>query len=471
MYKCATQGTMIVAIQFGQKKCKMQKRITTTIFLFFLSVNQIFSQVNIDAAINSELNDLVTAYKTIHAAPELSGHEEKTSSYIAEQLKKLGYNVTENIGKFKNRTWKGYGVVGILKNGKGPVVLVRTEMDALPLIEKTALPYASTIKTKNDAGDEVGVMHACGHDIHMAIFLGVAKIMVDMKTKWSGTLVMVAQPAEEAGPGASGAEAMLNDGLYTRFPRPDYILGLHQTPALVTGKVGFISGYSNAVTGAGEIVMRGVAAHPARPQDAKDPVVMSAELIMALQTIVSRETNPFEPVTLTIGVIQGGTAANIIPEEVHLKFNVRALNDAVYDKTIAAITRMVNGVAITAGVPNDRMPVITSLKGYPANYNNPALTERISKVFKKVIGEENVINTKPLLTGEDFSYYSLDKTIPGLFFSIGSADTEKYNESIKTGIPLPSNHSPFMSPVPDTTIRTGVKAMSSAILELLKVRQ
>jgi len=447
----------------------MRKKTSTIIFVFFLSINQIFSQANLDDAINRELDDLVTAYKTIHAAPELSGHEEKTSSYIAAQLKALGYNVTENIGKFQNRTWKGYGVAGILKNGNGPTVLVRTEMDALPLIEKTALPYASIVKVKNDVGVEVGVMHACGHDIHMAVFLGVAKIMVDMKAKWNGTILMVAQPAEEAGPGASGAEAMLNDGLYTQFPKPDYIVGLHQTPALVTGKVGLMSGYSNAVSGTGEIVVRGVAAHPARPQDAKDPVVMSAELILALQTIVSRETNPFDPVTLTIGVIEGGTASNIIPEEVHLKFNVRALNNEVYDKTIAAIARMANGVAETSGVPENRMPIVTSLKGYPANYNDPALTDRISKVFKKVMGEENVINTKPLLTGEDFSYYSLDKTIPSLFFSIGSADPQKYNESLKTGIPLPSNHSPFMTPVPDTTIKTGVKAMSSAIFELLRI--
>jgi len=448
----------------------MIKNITTIIFVFSLGSHQVFSQVNIDNAINKELSDLVNAYKTIHAAPELPGQEEKTSFYIAAQLKGLGYDVTENIGKFKNRPWKGYGVAGILKNGNGPTVLVRTDMDALPITEKTALPYASTVKAKNEVNELVGVMHGCGHDIHMAVFLGVAKIMAEMRTKWRGTLLMIAQPAEEAGPGASGAEAMLNDGLYTRFPRPDYLLGLHQTPALVTGKVGLVPGYSNAVTGAGEIVVRGVGAHPARPQDGKDPVVMAAELILTLQTIISRETNPFDPVTLTIGSIQGGTAANIIPEEVHLKFNVRALNDEVYDKTIAAITRMANGIAMTSGVPGDRMPVVTSLKGYPANYNDPALTERISRVFKREMGGENVVNVKPLLTGEDFSYYGLGKAIPGLFFSIGSADAEKYNESLRTGIPLPSNHSPFMVPVPDTTIKTGVKAMASAIFELLKIR-
>ena len=447
----------------------MKYPITIAAFFLFTSTS-IFAQTNLDKAIDAALPDLVTTYKTIHASPELSGYEEQTSARIASRLKSLGYEVTDHIGKFQNKPWKGYGVVGRLKNGKGPVVMVRTEMDALPLVEKTGLPYASTVKVKNDAG-ELGVMHSCGHDIHMAIFLGCAKILAERKDEWRGELLLVAQPAEEAGPGGSGAEAMLNDGLYVNFPKPDYVLGLHQTPALIAGQVALLQGYSNAVSGAGEIVVRGVGAHPARPQDAKDPVVISAELILALQTIVSRETNPFDPVSLTIGVIQGGTAANIIPDEVRLKFNVRALSNEVYDKTIASITRMARGVAITAGVPEDRMPVVTSVRGYPANYNDPALTARISNVLKKTMGESNVTTAKPVLTGEDFSYYSLEKKIPSLFFTIGSSDSVKYAESIKTGIPLPSNHSPTMVPVPDGTIKTGVKAMTTAVFELLNTRR
>ncbi|GHN01594.1 putative amidohydrolase [Cytophagales bacterium WSM2-2] len=439
-----------------------------TIILVFLGSRQNFAQTKNDNAIDKTLPGLIAAYRQIHAAPELSGHETQTAALIAAQLKSLGYEVTENIGKFQGKPWKGYGVVGHMKNGKGPVVLVRTEMDALPLTEKTSLPFASTVKVKNDVGEETGVMHACGHDIHMAVFLGVAKILADSKDQWHGELLLVAQPAEEAGPGGSGAEAMLNDGLYTRFPQPDFIVGLHQTPALVAGQVALLSGYSNAVSGAGEIIVRGVGAHPARPQESKDPVVISAELILALQTIVSRETNPFDPVSLTIGVIQGGTAANIVPEEVHMKFNIRALSNEVYDKTIASVTRMANGVAITAGVPDNRMPIVTSAKGYPANYNDPVLTERILRIFKKVMGENNVLAGKPLLTGEDFSYYSLDKKIPSLFFNIGSSDPLRYAESLKTGVALPFNHSPMMIPVADLTIKTGVKAMTSAVFELFK---
>ena len=281
----------------------MIKNSVAFILYFFLTINQVFSQINLDNAIDKELNDLVTTYKAMHALPELSGHEEKTSVFIAAQLKALGYKVTENVGKFQNRNWKGYGVIGVMTNGNGPTVLVRTDMDALPIIEKTNLAYASTVTTKNDAGEEVGVMHACGHDIHMTVFLGVAKMLVETKMQWHGTVVMVAQPAEEAGPGASGAEAMLSDGLYNKFPKPDYILGLHQMPDIIAGKVGIAPGYTTSISGAGEIIVRGKGGHSSKPQDAKDPIVISAELIMALQTIISREINPLTPATLTIGSI------------------------------------------------------------------------------------------------------------------------------------------------------------------------
>jgi len=446
----------------------MIRTFSMCIPLLFLTGNQIFSQAKLDHAINKELSSLVDVYKSFHRAPELSGHEQNTSSYIAAQLKSLGYDVTENVGKFTNRTWKGYGVIGVLKNGAGPVVLVRTDMDALPIIERTYLSYASNVTTKNDAGEEVGVMQACGHDIHMTIFLGVAKMLVEFKSQWHGTVLMVAQPAEEAGPGASGAEALLNDGLYARFSKPDYILGLHQMPDIIAGKVGIAPGYTTSISGAGEIIIRGIGGHSSKPQDAKDPIVISAELIMALQTIVSRETDPLIPATLTIGSIQGGTAGNIIPEEVRMKFNLRTLDEQVCDKMIASVIRIAKGVGIAAGLPDDKLPIVNVTKGYPANYNDPHLTEIMTGVFKKAIGAGNVLAIEPKMIGEDFPYYSLNRTIPSLLFLLGSIDSVKYNESVQTGIALPSLHSPFMAPSPDLTIKTGIKTMTSAVLELLK---
>ena len=446
----------------------MIKNSAAFILYFFLAINQVFSQVNLDNAIDKELNDLITTYKTLHAAPELSGHEQKTSTFIAAQLKALGYNVSENLGKFQNRNWKGYGVIGVMKNGNGPTVLIRTDMDALPVIEKTNLPYGSTAITKNDAGEEVGVMHACGHDIHMTIFLGVAKMLVEMRSQWHGSVVMVAQPSEEAGPGASGAEALINDGLYTRFPKPDYILGLHQVPDIMAGKVGIAPGYTTSISGAGEIIVRGIGGHSSKPQDAKDAIVISAELIMALQTIVSRETNPLTPATLTIGSIQGGTAGNIIADEVHMKFNLRTLDENECDKMIASVIRIAKGVGSTAGLPDDKLPIVNIIKGYPANYNDPDLTKQIIQVFEKAIGKNNVTNPQPSLIGEDFSYYSLGKKIPSLFFLLGSTDSLKYNESKQKGVALPGLHSPFMAPSPDLTIKTGIKTMTSAVLALLK---
>jgi len=438
--------------------------------LILLTTLPAFSQVNIDNAIQKDLNSWVATYKALHAAPELSGHEEKTSAFIAAQLKALGYEVTENIGKFANKPWHGYGVVGVMKNGDGPVLMLRTDMDALPVVEQTGLPYASTIKVKNDAGTETGVMHACGHDIHMTVFLGVAKLLVATKNEWKGTIVLVAQPAEEGGPGASGAEAMLNDGLYTRFPKPAYILGLHQVPELPAGQVGMAPGYTTCVSAGGEIVVRGVGAHSSKPQEGKDPIVISAQLVLALQTIISREVNPLTPATLTVGSINGGTAANIIPDEVRMKWSMRALDNAICDKIIASMQQKARGIGIAAGLPDDKLPVVMVFKGYPANYNDPHLNERVSTALKKPLGEDNVTVAEPALIGEDFSYYGMDKKIPSLFFTLGGVDPVRYAESKRTGVALPTLHSPFMYPAPELTIKTGVKAMMAAVFELMGKR-
>jgi len=422
----------------------------------------------VDQWIDQNLESLVRTYKQLHASPELSGYEIHTSALIAARLHELGYEVSDHLGKFTHRDWKGYGVVGILKNGNGPVLMIRTEMDALPLVEKTNLSYASVIKVKPDSGQETGVMHACGHDIHMSIFLGVAEILMQFKTSWHGTLMMVAQPSEEGGPGASGAQALLEDGLYTKSGRPDFILGLHQTPTIMAGKLAVMAGFSNATSRDGEIIIHGTGSHAARPQDGKDPIVLSAELIMALQTIISRENNPFHPAVLTIGSIHGGTKSNIIPDQVNLKFTLRALDDETGDKLASAIFRMAKGIAYAAGLPEDKYPEIIMNKGYPSNYNDPVLTEEIAAAFRKALGKENVLVADPVLSGEDFSYYSLEKKIPSLFFNIGGADPVKFNESLRTGIPLPSNHSPFMAPAPELTIRTGIRAMVAGVLRLLQ---
>jgi amidohydrolase len=421
-----------------------------------------------DEIIHQDLNELTSIYKRIHAAPELSGYEQATSDLIASHLKSLGYEVTDHLGKYKNRPWKGYGVVAIFSNGVGPVLMIRTDMDALPLVEKTELPYASTVKIKGDSGQVTGVMHACGHDIHISVFLGVADVMMRLRSSWHGTLMMVAQPSEEGGPGASGAQALLEDGLYTKFFKPDFILGLHQTPSIVAGKLSVLSGYTNATSRDGDIVVHGKGAHASRPQDSKDPIVISAQLIMALQTIISRENNPFHPAVLTIGAIHGGTRSNIIPDQVTLKMTLRALDDKTCDQLAASVSRIIRGVAYTAGLPENLYPEVNISKGYPSNYNDPRLVDKLLTVFTSEFGKENLVSIDPVLSGEDFSYYNLQRTIPSVFFNIGGADPAKFAESLKTGIPLPSNHSPFMAPTPELTIQTGIKAMAGGAIALLK---
>jgi amidohydrolase len=460
----------------------MKSQIKKIVFIVILfPVNFLYSQLSlrvpdrtiqnkmvIDQILDKNLSQWTRIYEQLHAAPELSGMEEKTSFFIASKMKTLGFQVTEHLGRFKHTSWKPYGVVGIVKNGAGPVVMIRTEMDALPLMEKTNLAYASHVKIHPDSGQDICVMHACGHDIHMTIFLGVAEILMHEKSSWHGTLMMVAQPAEEGGPGASGAEALLEDGLYSRFPKPDFVLGLHQIPSIIAGKVAVMAGYTNATSRDGEIIVKGTGAHAARPQDGKDPIVISAELIMALQTIVSRENNPFHPAVFTIGSIHGGTKSNIIPDQVRLLFTLRTLDDETSDKLALAVYRISKGVAYSNGLSEDKYPEITLNKGYPSNYNNPILAQHMTAVFKKLIGDENVLAADPILSGEDFSYYSLQKTIPTLFFNIGSADSVKYNESLKTGIPLPSNHSNLMVPWPRLTIQTGIETMTGGALELFQ---
>jgi amidohydrolase len=418
--------------------------------------------------VDQELPTLVATYKNLHAAPELSHHEEKTSALLAERLRSFGYEVTEHVGKYPNPNWKGYGVVAVLKNGAGPTLLVRADMDALPVEEKTGLPYASKVHSKDDSGTEVPVMHACGHDVHVTALLGTAKMLSALKNQWRGTLVLIGQPAEER---IDGARAMLADGLYTRFPKPDYLIALHDNGDTQAGKILFTPGYALASATSIDVTIRGRSSHGSRPESSKDPIVMAAEYVLAIQTIVSRERSPFDPVVVTVGSIHGGTKHNIIPDEVHLQLSIRTYKDEVRQQVIASLERIARGIAIAGGVPEDRLPTVEASKTEytPSTYNDPALTTRVVAAIRNAIGKDNVTEAPPVMASEDFAYFSLENhQIPAVMFALGAIDLDRFAASDRGGAPLPSLHSGFYYPAPEPTLRTGVIAMTAAVLDLLK---
>ncbi|MEP6707877.1 MAG: amidohydrolase, partial [Pyrinomonadaceae bacterium] len=425
------------------------------------------AQQSLDAMINRDLASLVATYKSLHAAPELSHHEERTSVFFASQLRSLGYTVTEHIGKYEHPEWTGYGVAAVMKNGAGPTVLIRTELDALPVDEKTGLPYASKVKTKNDAGQDVSVMHACGHDIHITNMLGTAKMLSELKNEWRGTLIILGQPAEET---IDGARAVLRDGLYDKVPKPDYTIALHDSSELAAGTVGYTPGYALASSTSVDIKIRGIGGHGAKPDTTKDPIVVAAQVVIALQTIVSRENSPLDPVVVTVGSIHGGSKHNIIPDEVKLQLTVRTYKDDVRKRVLASIERITKGIALAAGIPDDLAPIVkvSDSEVTAATYNEPQLTERLASVFVRVLGQENVIKVPPAMVSEDFGYLSLDQKIPATMFWLGAVEPAKVRQSNETGKPLPSLHSALFVPEPEATLRTGVKAMTSAVLELMK---
>jgi amidohydrolase len=418
---------------------------------------------------DQELPSLLAIYKDVHSHPELSTQEERTSALVAKELKAAGCEVTDRIGKYDQPGLTGYGVVGIMKNGDGPVVLVRTDLDALPVEEETGLPFASKVTAKNNAGEEVHVMHACGHDVHIATFIGVARALAKLKDQWHGTIVFVGQPAEEA---VGGARAMLKDGLYTRFPKPDYALGFHDNAQLETGHIGVTSGYTYANVDSVDVTVLGVGGHGAYPHKTKDPVVLSAEMINMWQTIASRENNPLDPIVITVGSIHGGTKHNIIPNEVKMQLTVRTYKSDVRERVLAAIEQIAKGCAVAGGWPQDKLPQVHVRRDefVPATYNNPELTKRLIGNWKTSLGEENVEIIDPTMGGEDFSEFSLpDHSIPAVDFHVGAVAPEKIAASKKPGAPpLPSLHSSKFAPVPEPTIRTGMIAMTSAVLDLMK---
>jgi amidohydrolase len=428
----------------------------------------ILAQQTPQSLADAELPSLLGIYKDIHTHPELSGYEERTAALVAKELRAAGCQVTEHVGKYENSKLKAYGVVGVIKNGDGPTVLVRTDMDALPVEEDTGLPYASKVVAKNDEGKDVHVMHACGHDTHIAAFIGTARSLGKLKNQWHGTIVFVAQPAEEIG---AGARALLKDGLYDRFGKPNFALGFHDKADLQTGHIGVTEGYTSANVDSVDVTVRGVGGHGAYPHKTKDPIVLAAEIINAWQTIVSRENNPLDPVVITVGSIHGGTKHNIIPDEVKMQLTVRTYKSQVRERVLADIDRIAKGCAAAAGIPPDLAPIVSVSKDFvtPATYNNPELTKRLVAVWKKSLGDENVELVDPTMGGDDFSEYSLpDYSIPAVYFHFGAVEPAKIAEYKQGGKELPTLHSSKFAPVPEPTIRTGIIGMVTAVLDLMK---
>ena len=407
------------------------------------------------AAIEPEVKSLDALYKYIHSHPELSYEEEKTAARMAKELKTLGFEVTTNVG--------GHGIVGVLKNGDGPTVLIRTDMDALPIIENTGVPYASKVRTRDKDGNEVGVMHACGHDMHMTCWVGAARVLAGLKKHWRGTLVFIGQPAEEVG---AGARKMLADGLFKRFPRPDYCLGLHCDFRIPHGHIGYSEGLVLVNVDTIDITIKGKGGHGSAPHTTIDPIVLSAKIILDLQTIVSRENNPTDPAVVTVGSIHGGTKHNIIPSEAKMQLTVRTTRDDVRARVLEAIQRITRAACVGARAPD---PVIQiAIDNFtPALYNNAELAKKQAKVLKGALGADNVHLQEALMGGEDFSRYGREG-IPSFFFFLGTFPPDRVEAMLKGKTPLISLHSDLYYPVPEPSFRTGVLSMSMAALHLLQ---
>jgi hippurate hydrolase len=412
------------------------------------------SAQTIDQLIDREMPSLMSTYKQLHAAPELSMQEKKTSENVAAQLRALGYDVTYPFGQYAEPNATCYGVIAILKNGSGPTVAIRSDMDALPVEEQTGAAYASQNK---------GVMHACGHDIHMTTLLGTAKLLTELKSKWHGTVMLIGQPAEEV---VKGADAMLRAGIYDKFGKPDYVIALHDNANMPAGQIGWFGGYFMAGADSVNVTLRGMGGHGASPQSTKDPVVMAAEFITALQTIVSRETSPLDSAVVTVGSIHGGAKRNVIPDEVQLLMTVRTYKPEVRKRVLASIERIAKGIALAAGVPDDRAPTVEVLAGEStdATWNDPALSERLAKALTSDMDAANVIKMDPLMVSEDFGHFALDRKIPATMLNVGAVDPAR----IASGERLPSLHSSKFLPVADATLRGGIKAMVVSSLELLR---
>src|SRR5450631_3700412 len=403
--------------------------------------------------VESVYPDAHALYVDLHQNPELSAHETQTAAKLAERLRSAGYEVTEHVG--------GTGVVAILKNGPGPVIMLRTELDALPVEEKTDLSYASKVHAKDDAGRDVPVMHACGHDLHMAAILGTAQIMARSKNTWHGTLMLIGQPAEET---ISGADGMVRDGLFTRFPKPDVAVALHVGNELPAGMASITPGIYNTNSDSVRITIYGKGGHGSMPHTAIDPIVIAARTILALQTIVSREVKPGEMAVVTVGYIRAGTKNNIIPDQAELGLTVRTFKADVRKQVLAAITRITKAEALAGGAQQE--PLIEHDESTDSVYNDPALAQRLRAPLEASLGKDNVITTEPITPSEDYAFF-IEQGIPSLYMSLGGADPQKYAESKNAGTMLPSNHSPYFAPDVDPALHTGIKAEVAVLRNLL----
>lgn len=437
---------------------------------------------DLEQSVASDYKYVEALYKNFHANPELSFKESNSAAKISSELEQLGFKVSKNVGrKWTHKKAKtdvgevldgvdGYGLIGIYKNGEGPTILVRADMDALPLKERTGVSYASQATGIDYKGQEAPVMHACGHDVHMSVMVGTARRLIAMKDKWSGTLIMVGQPAEELG---LGALAMIDGGLFKRIPTPDYNIALHVTGAAPAGSITYTPGFALANVDTVDVIVKGVGGHGAAPHLAVDPVLIGSRIVTSLQSIVAREVDPLESGVITVGSFQAGFKHNIIPDKAHLKITVRSYTDEVRNKLIDGIKRTAKAQAISAGLSEDLYPeVLVESDNLVSTYNDPELSTRVASVLETRFGKEHVIESPPVMGGEDFAYFSkTDENIPSFMFWLGGADPDAFAAyQAGKGLRPPSNHSPFFAPVPEPTLKTGVEGMTAAVLDLFQSR-
>ncbi len=456
----------------------MTKFLTTAAIIAACAAPAFASDADLTKAVAIDYGYVFDIYKNLHENPELALKELNTSSMLAKELADLGFEVTERVGDdwVKEKIKKdvgtlyedvgGYGVVAVMKNGDGPTVMLRADMDALPLEEKTGLPYESKVTSQSYRGEEVPVMHACAHDSHVAILIGAARQLVKRKDDWSGTLVLIGQPAEELG---LGAMAMLEDGLFENFPKPDYVLATHTSGWAPAGVISYTSGYALANVDSVDITIKGIGAHGSAPHMGKDPIVLGAQIVNALQALVSREVNPLDAGVVTVGSFQAGFVHNIIPDEAKLQLTVRSYDDDVRKTLLDGIERITLSQALSAGLPEELMPEITIQSDYtPSTYNDPEMTERVMGAVGKSIGEDKVITQPPSMGGEDFSrFHRYDRDIKTLIFWTGGAEPKAFKAAREgKGELPPGNHSPFFAPQPEAALKMGVQAMTAGTLEL-----
>ncbi len=425
-----------------------------TLFLVLVSATSVFAQ-GTKPEVNGVYPAAYALYIDLHEHPELSSQESQTATKLATRLRESGYEVTEHVG--------GTGVVAILKNGPGPTVMLRTELDALPVEEKTGLSYASKVRVKDDSGREVAVMHACGHDVHMASLVGTAQAMAQSKNTWHGTLMLIGQPAEET---ISGAKAMVADGFLKRFPKPDVGVALHVGNGSPAGTVAIVPGAYDSNADSLRVTIFGKGGHGASPESTVDPIVIAARTILAWQTIPSREVKPGEPVVVTVGYVQAGTKNNIIPDQVQMGLTVRTFKSDVRERVLASIRRIVKGEADAAGAP--REPEVVEFESTDSVYNDPALAQRLKPALEAALGKQNVLVEGPMMPSEDYSYF-VKQGIPSFYFSLGGADPQKFADAKANGGRLPSNHSPFFAPDAEPALKTGITAELAVLRNLFQM--